>query len=441
MKPNILVIDDDLAVVELLTETIRDHGWTATGETDARAGLARAVEGSFDVVMVDMVMPDMSGLDVLRAIHTKRPDQLVVMATAFGTIELAVTALRSGASDFITKPFDMAVMFHAIERVMRERELRREIVKLTRALSGEHDGLVARSSAMRKVIELAGRVAEIDATVLLTGESGVGKGAVAAFIHGRSERARGPLLSVNCAALPATLVESELFGAKKGAFTDAQKDRPGLFEKAKGGTLFLDEVGELPLDVQPKLLHALEQHAIRPVGATDTIATDIRLLAATNRPLEDALRERRFRPDLYYRLNVVRIEIPPLRERVEDIEPLVAQFLDDASKRFKRAVTAISRSALAWLVQQPWPGNVRELRHAIERAVALAQNDTLLPSDFDGQASDSGVFGDLDQPLVEMERRYITQILARCGGNKVKAAQVLGIDRRTLYRKLGETES
>jgi DNA-binding NtrC family response regulator len=316
----------------------------------------------------------------------RRPGQLVLLITAFGSIELAVQAVRAGACDFVAKPFKLEVLVLAIERALREREMRREIVRLRTALPGAADGdLVAKSPAMRAVVELASHAALIDSTVLLTGESGTGKGAVACFIHQRSARAAAPFVSVNCAALPAQLVESELFGVRKGAFTDARSDRPGLFVEAAGGTLFLDEIGEMPVETQAKLLQALETGRVWPLGGGE-VEVDVRVLAATNRPLEEALRDRRFRPDLYCRLNVIRIELPPLRQRTADIEALIDVFLHRAAAKLDRPIIGVSGAAMRWMLSYDWPGNVRELGNLLERAVALADHDS-------GRGPDVGLAG------------------------------------------------
>lgn len=441
MKARILVVDDDAAVVEFLTEMLEDRGWDAIGVTEAERALARLRDDAFDVVISDVEMPGMRGVELMKAMRDARPGTRVILITAFGSIETAVEAVRAGAHDFITKPFEMQTLYFAVERALRERSLERELEAARAQLGFAGASLVARSPAMRRVVELAERAAQTDATVLLTGESGSGKGAVARFIHERGRRACGPFLAINCAALPATLVESELFGVKRGAFTDAHRDRPGLFAEASGGTVFLDEIGEMPLEMQPKLLLALELGRVRPVGGTEDVAIDARIIAATNAALELALRERRFRPDLYYRLNVIRVDIPPLRERPEDIEPLVMVLLARATARFGREVRGLDPAAWRWLHEQSWPGNVRELGNALERAVALSQGDTLGLEDLTpvaGQAPlvDTLVGGDELPTLSEVERRYIHLVLGRVDGNKLQAAKVLGIDRRTLYRRL-----
>ena len=443
-RHRLLVVDDDAAVVSYLLDSLAAEGFEVRGEVSASAALTAVAEAEFDLVISDVEMPEMRGIDLIGAIQARRPGQLVLLITAFGSIELAVQAVRAGACDFVAKPFKLEVLVLAIERALREREMRREIVRLRTALPGAEDGdLVAKSPAMRAVVELASRAALIDSTVLLTGESGTGKGAVARFIHQRSARVAAPFVSVNCAALPAQLVESELFGVRKGAFTDARSDRPGLFVEAAGGTLFLDEVGEMPVETQAKLLQALETGRVRPLGGGE-VSVDVRVLAATNRPLEDALRDRRFRPDLYYRLNVIRIELPPLRQRTADIEALVDVFLHRAAAKLDRPIIGVSGAAMRWMLSYDWPGNVRELGNLLERAVALADHDSILVEDLmsvsQGRPSPD-LLGDAlarGLPLADLERAYIHKVLQSVGGNKARAARILGIDRRTLYRKLGE---
>lgn len=441
---SLLVVDDEPEVVLYLTEELARVGFQVDGVGSAAAALAAIGERSYDLVISDIEMPAMRGTELLAAIHERRPDQLVLLITAFGSIELAVQTVRAGACDFVAKPFRIEVLLLAIERALRERQMRREIVRLRQSLPGGDSGaLVARSEAMRAVLELARRAAATDSTVLLTGESGTGKGAVARYIHQQSRRTAAAFVAINCAALPASLVESELFGVRKGAFTDAREDRPGLFVEASGGTLFLDEVGEMPAETQPKLLQALETGRIRPLGGGE-ISVDARVIAATNRPLEDALRERRFRPDLYYRLNVIRIEIPPLRERSEDIEALADRFLHQAAEKLGRPVMGVSAAALRWLLAYEWPGNVRELANIIERAVVLADHDSIVVEDLvsltTGSAREDLVAEAAAQglSLAALEKRYIRKVLQRTGGNKQQAARMLGIDRRTLYRKLDE---
>jgi len=441
----LLVIDDDNGVVEYLTEMLAAKGYRASGETDPQCALRRLETEHFDLVISDVEMPGMRGLDLMTAIHARKPGQLILLITAFGSIDLGVRSLQAGACGFITKPFSRNDLLTAIERAFRDRQMHREIVRVaTDAQDFIPRTLVAESPKMQKILQLASRAAQINSPVLLTGESGVGKGALARFIHEHSPRANGPFLQINCAALPFTLVESELFGVRKGAYTDAREHRPGLFVEAEGGTLFLDEIAEMPLAIQPKLLQALETGKVRPVGAGSEIAVDVRIIAATNQPIEKALQNGLMRPDLYYRLNVVRLDIPPLRERLPDLEHLVDHLLQNAQTKLQRQIQGISAEAMRWIRAYHWPGNVRELANMLERAVALTEHDTILLEDL-AQATqlpiEDNFLGNAaiqSMSLAELETAYVHLILEITQGNKMQAAKILGIDRGTLYRKLGD---
>src|SRR4051812_8138419 len=345
----LLVIDDDRAVVDLLVEELAPH-YTTDGETSPRAALERVVAGDYDIVITDVEMPELRGTELLAEILERKPGQLVLLITAFGSIELAVQAVRAGACDFVTKPFKLPALLVAIERALRERTMRREIVRLRRELGDDRGNLVAGSPAMVKVLDVGRRAARTTASVLITGESGTGKGALARWIHDQGPRAGGPFVHVNCAALPGGLVEAELFGVRRGAFTDARESRDGLFVEATGGTIFLDEIAEMPLDVQSKLLQVLESSRVRPVGGGE-IAIDARVIAATNRAIDDAVHAGQFRLDLFFRLNVIRIEMPALRERPGDIPALVNALLARAG-----GPIGITDDALRWLVRHDWPG-------------------------------------------------------------------------------------
>lgn len=448
-KPTVLVIDDDVSVVSWLVDSLQEEGCEPTGESNPKRALELLRTTPFDVVVSDVEMPGLRGMDLLKEVKRFRPKQVVILVTAFGSIDLAVEAVRAGAVDFIAKPFRIENLTLSIKRALRERQLDREIVRLREAAAPRDDGsVVARSPIMKRLLDLAQRAARSELPVLLTGESGVGKSAIARFVHSASERAAGAFVALNCATLPATLAEAELFGVRRGAFTDAKRDRPGVFEQAHDGTLFLDELGELPLELQAKLLQAIESGQVRPLGATGTVRVDVRIVAATNRPLEEALRDRAFRADLYHRLNVVRLEIPPLRERRDDISPLVDQTLERLSSSSSRGPLALTTAARQWLHQQPWPGNVRELINAVERAVALSDSDVLDVDDFATHGAvpapttsvvDIALAQNLS--LAALERLYIARVLEQTGGNKGKAARILGLDRRTLYRKVSEMQN
>jgi DNA-binding NtrC family response regulator len=438
----ILVIDDDPAVVELLVEELAPH-FDAVGETSAVAGLERAATGDFDIVITDVEMPGLRGTELLAQLLDRKPGQLVLMITAFGSIELAVQAVRAGACDFVTKPFKLPALRLAIERALRERSMRREIVRLRRELGDDRGNLVAGSPAMLKVLDIARRASRSQASVLITGESGTGKGALARWIHDHSARAAAAFVHVNCAALPSGLVEAELFGVRRGAYTDARESRDGLFVEASGGTIFLDEIADMPLDVQGKLLQVLESSRVRPVGGGEA-AIDARVIAATNRAIDDAVAAGQFRLDLFFRLNVIRIDMPPLRERAGDIPELVTTLLARAAQGGSGPI-GITDDAMRWLVRHDWPGNVRELANVVERAVALTDHDTIvledvrdLPSRITADPTSELLASAADRqlPLAEVERGYIRRVLDANGGNVSRAARILGIDRRTLYRKL-----
>jgi DNA-binding NtrC family response regulator len=445
-KGRLLVLDDDREVVAYLGEELGREGYAVTALTSPAEALAQIDGSAFDLVISDVEMPEMRGTELLAAIQTRRPGQLVVLMTAFGSIDLAVQAVRAGAADFVAKPFRIEVLCLVIERALRERQMRREIIRLRDRLDVQTEGgLVAKSASMRRAVELARRAAGTDSTVLLTGESGTGKGVLARFIHDSGPRRDAPFLQLNAAALPPALAESELFGVRRGAFTDARDDRKGMFAAANGGTLFLDEVGELSVETQAKLLHVLESGRIRPVGATEEQGVDARVLAATNRPLEAALKDGRFRSDLYYRLNVIRIEVPPLRERRDDLLALIDHLLARACARSHRPIVGISSSALKRLLAHDWPGNVRELANVLERAVALTDHDTILAEDVMDVASARAPDDELASAardgvtLADVSRSYARRVLERHRGNKAAAARALDIDRRTLYRMLGDT--
>jgi two-component system response regulator AtoC len=391
-------------------------------------------------------MEGMSGFAFCERVVANRPDVPVVIITAFGSMDSAINALRIGAYDFITKPFDVETLRITLSRAVQHRRLRDEVKRLRRAVSEARglDHLIGSSPAMQKVKDLIDRVADADAALLITGESGTGKELVAHAVHKRCRRSSGPFVAINCAAIPEALLESELFGHVKGAFTDARAPREGLFLKANGGTLFLDEIGEMPLSMQPKLLRALQERSIRPVGSDTEIAYDARIITASNRDLEDEVTRKRFREDLFYRINVLRIDLPSLRARGNDVLFLAQHFVELVSKQTQKPVGGISASVAAKLTSYSWPGNVRELQNCIERAIAFTRFDELTVEDLPERIRDYKSM-DLTIPGVgalevltmdEVERRYVIRVLAQLHGNKTMAADLLGVDRRTLYRKL-----
>ncbi len=446
-KGRILVVEDEREMRSLLEKGLARRGFVPTvlGNADEAFGLLETED--FDTVLTDLRMPGMDGLALCERIALNRPDIPVVVVTAFGSLETAVASIRAGAYDFVTKPVDPDALVLVLERAVQHRALREEVRRLRRALGAvSADGsVVGESQALRRVYELIDRVADSDTSVLITGESGTGKEVAARTLHARSRRHHGPFVAINCAAMPEQLLESELFGHAKGAFTDAKAARTGLFIKANGGTLFLDEVGELPLLLQPKLLRALQERTVRPVGGDTEMPFDARIVTATNRDLELAVEEGRFREDLYYRLNVIGLELPPLRARGNDVLLLAQRFLEHFAARGGKRVVGLTPAAAQRLLAYSWPGNVRELQNCIERAVALTSYEQLTVEDLperirDYRAPSNNTQGEDVSELVsleEMERRYIQRVLETVGGSRTLASRILGVDRKTLYRKLG----
>jgi len=442
----VLIIDDDPSLLALLRAELESRSYEITTRTSAEEGLQALAEQDFGVVLSDLTMQKMSGVELCREVVTLREDTPVIVITAHASIESAVAAIRAGAYDFVTKPFDADDLGLTIERALRHRELREEVKRLRRAVGEQQpfDEMVGESAPMKKMFQVVARAADSVATVLVTGESGTGKELVARAVHARSPRASGPFVAINCAAMPESLLESELFGHVKGAFTDARAARPGLFSKAGGGTLFLDEIAEMPLGMQAKLLRALQERTVRPVGGDAEVPFDARIVAATNRDLDREVQEKRFREDLFYRINVVRVEVPPLRDRENDVLILAQSFLEHARSSGRSRVIGLKSAAAERLASYPWPGNVRELQNCIERAVALAEFDHIgvddlpervrqyQPATVPSQSTDVATL----LPMEEVERRYVEQVLHAVGRNKAFAARVLGMDRRTLYRKL-----
>jgi DNA-binding NtrC family response regulator len=442
----LLVIDDDPGVVDYLADMLRQADYSVSGFTDTAEALNAIETEPFDLVISDVIMPGMRGIDLMAAIHSKRPEQLVLLMTAFGSIDLAMQSMRDGACDFLTKPFHIEALYSAIATALEDRQMRRTAVRIGNVgdKNADLDVFIAHSPCMRQLVSLAKRAAAVNSTVLLTGESGTGKSAVARWIHDNSPNYLGPFIVVNCAALPHSLVESELFGVRKGAFTDASKDRPGLFVQANLGTLFLDEIAELPLEIQPKLLQALETGKIRALGDTQETSVNLRLIAATHQPLEQRVKDKLFRADLYHRLNVINLEVPPLRERKEDIDELLNALIRSICQKLgKPQLINVSIEVLRWIRAYPWPGNVRELANTLERAIVLAEHDTLLLEDLAQASNIPHEEADFLESamaegwtLADVEQAYIRHVLETTDGNKNQAAKILGLDRSTLYRKL-----
>jgi DNA-binding NtrC family response regulator len=445
----VLIVDDDADMRELAYDMLKDRGHQVTMAGSGEEALKRLTEKDYAVVLTDLRMKGMQGLELLTQIKRDHSDINVILMTAFGSVETAVEAMKHGASDYLTKPVKKDELIRVVERVIREAALRREVSRLRREVRKEYSfyQILGKSKSIQAVFDLIRRVADSPTNVLITGESGTGKELVAKAIHYNSDRKDAPFIPVNCAAIPEQLLESELFGHMRGAFTDAKMDKRGLFEEAQKGTLFLDEISELPLILQAKILRAIQEKEIRRVGATKPISVDVRIIAATNLNLGEEVKSRRFREDLYYRLNVIELKLPPLRERREDIPLLVEAFLKKCGEVRGKEVKGVGEAALAMLMDYAWPGNVRELENVIERAVTLSRGDKISPDDL--PAAVQGARGDrrvLDEaaertlPLHELEKEYIKKVLEKTGGNKYQAAHALGIDRKTLYRKLAEIE-
>jgi len=441
----ILLVEDDADMRELLETALKPLEYAVSSCASGEAALEFLEAEEFDVMVSDHQMSGITGVELCRKGRALRPSLAVILLTAFGSLDLATEALRAGAYDFVTKPVSLEVLLVTIERAVRRQTLRKEIRRLNDAASAATSSIVGTGSAMKGVLDVVARVARSDATVLVHGETGTGKELVARAIHDQSGRT-GPFVAINCSAMAEGLLESELFGHMPGAFTDAKKERTGLFVDASGGTLFLDEVGEMGLGMQSKLLRVLQQRTVRPLGGSREVAFDTRIVAATNRDLEAEVAVQRFREDLFYRINVVTIEMPPLRQRMDDILPLAYHFIARAAKRNGRSAPRLGDAVAERLMAYDWPGNVRELENAMERAVALGRFDELtlddLPTALGSATGADG--GALTEPMGELttmeivERRYIEKVLDAMGGNKAAAAKVLGFDRRTLYRKLAQ---
>ncbi len=438
--PRVLVVDDDPAIVQVLTELLQKEGCQVKGCATGGAAVSAGSEEQFDVVLADIRLPDVDGLELLQALQKASPESAVILMTAFGTVETAIQAIKAGAYDYVPKPFKLDEVRIAVQRALERKRLLEENRHYRQELRGKYrlENVVGASGPMLEVFKTVARVAPTRSTVLIQGESGTGKELIARTIHFNSDRGQGPFVTVDCGALPETLLESELFGHERGAFTGATALKRGLFEVGRGGTCLLDEIGDISPAVQSRLLRVLQEHEIKRVGGTEPIKVDVRVIAATNKNLEALVKARRFREDLFYRLSVVALTLPPLRERADDIPLLAEYFLRKFAKEAGKPVERIAPEAMAVICAHPWPGNVRELEHAIERAVILTQNPALLPQDLPPEirapeggrpAPEAPVL-----PLREMERRHLLLALERAGGNRKRAAEWLGITRRTLYR-------
>jgi DNA-binding NtrC family response regulator len=450
-RGHILVVDDQPALADLVVVDLQEADYTATAAHSVERALACADEQPIDVVVTDLRMPGCSGTELCRELILRHPEVPVIVMTAFGSLDTAVEAMRAGAYDFITKPFEFGTLQLALDRALSHQRMRAELRRLrNEAGNPTFEGMVGLSPAMQRVFELIERLAPTDAPILLTGESGTGKEQIARALHRRSLRAEGPFVALNCAALPAHLLESELFGHEKGAFTGASERRLGLLRQAHHGTLFLDEISDMALDLQPKLLRALQEGRVRPLGSDIEHAVDVRVISASNRDLHAAIREQHFRGDLFFRLAVMRIDVPPLRERGTDVLLLAEHFIELFADRRGLAVTPqIDPGAEMALRGYNWPGNVRELRNWMEHAVALCDDGRIsvahLPRPIEHStesppgllvAEPEPAVPEEFEPLASVERRYIQRVLEAVRGNKTRAAKILGIDRKTLLARL-----
>lgn len=451
MSAHILIADDDQVSCQLFAETLESEGFQVEQATSGEAALSRLGEAVPDLLIIDVRMPGTSGLEVTRVAHKKYPGLPIIVMTAFGSIETAVEAIHEGAFDFISKPMNLAELKKTVSRALAPRALQRRAASDN---GGDDENtqlgkIIGKSPAMLEVYKTVARVAPTKSTVLILGESGTGKELIARAIHQHSPRANRPFVAVDCGALTETLLESELFGHMRGAFTGALADKKGVFEEAQGGTCFLDEIGGISANLQARLLRVLQEHEIRRVGGKDWVKVDVRVVAATNHNLAEAVSKREFRQDLYYRLDVVTIRLPPLRERVEDIPLLARHFLQRYTQESGKSVTAISDKAMELLCAYRWPGNIRELENAIEQAVALSYQSILTPEDLPEtvrdltvaesfqDAAQNGQFLFTDTPtLEEVKKRYVLHILKHNLGNVSRSARMLNIDRRSLYRML-----
>ena len=442
--PVVLLVEDDESSRTGLSAALKDSGFEVLSAASAEEALTRLRLAPVDVVISDVMMGKMSGVELLTHVQEDHPDTAVILLTGFGSIETAVDAMRRGAYDYLTKPVNLDRLELLVQRAIRRQSLLRENRELRSELKKRFSvsGIIGQSAGMRRVFEQIEQVAPTNANVLILGESGTGKELVATAIHHHSRRANGPLVKVNCVALPESLIESELFGHERGAFTGADRMRRGRFELANGGTLFLDEIGDLSVAIQMKLLRAIQEREIERLGGQGTITVDVRLITATNRDLEKAMAEKAFREELYYRLRVVTIEIPPLRARPDDIPILLDHFLSGFAKEHGKPVERFTDSARKHLMAYNWPGNVRELRNVVESLVVTSRGQEIglhdLPESLAPERQAPIVTLPMGLPIEDVEKAYILKTLELLQGNKSKAAQVLGIGKKTLYRRLHE---
>jgi two-component system response regulator AtoC len=446
----LLVIDDESNMRHMLAAMLKNSGYSVDTASEGLEGMKMLERSSYDFILCDIKMPKMDGMTFLKTAGDLVKHSTVIMMSAYGTVETAIEAMKLGAYDYISKPFKSDEVTLTLkkaeerERLKKENDFLRERIRTIQA-DNRFDRMVGQSKAMQAVFELAKKVAQHNTTVLITGESGTGKELIARGIHFYSERADGRLIPVNCGGIPENLLESEMFGYKKGAFTGADRDKAGLFEAAEGGTLFLDEIGELPLSLQVKLLRVLQESEVRPIGDPKTHKVDVRVITATAKNLEAEMRKGTFREDLFYRLNVMQIHLPPLRDRTEDIPPLCQLFIERFNGELKKRIASISPGAMSRLMKHPWPGNVRELENVIQRAVVLAEQDALLPEHLPGSVVTELENGHLDtlfegfslkEAQRSLEKKLIVKALTETGGNRTRAARLLEISHPSLLSKI-----
>jgi len=440
VSERILVVDDEELLRASIAEFLGDAGYEVQTAADGSAAIEAILEQSFGVVISDIRMPGLDGISLLRRVVAERPETFVILMTAYGTTQSAVDALRAGAFDYVLKPLDLDDLLARVQQLFEHRAMKQELGRLRRAVQERlgFEGIVGGSAAMERVAGMIDKVAPTPSTVLITGESGTGKELVARALHAGSEQASREFLAVNVAALPENLLEAQLFGHEKGAFTGAVRKRDGIFRSARGSTVFLDEIGEMPMSAQSRLLRALEAREVLPVGADRPVAVDFRLLAATNRDLEERVKEGRFREDLFFRLDVFRVQIPPLRQRKEDLPALVQHFGVLHSRAMGRTWLGTTNDAMRALTGYDWPGNVRELSNLLERAVILAGGQPVSTLHLPDQLANVGPSGSLSlrEAVTEFERGHVRRALELSGGNREEAARLLDVDRATLYRRL-----
>ncbi len=452
MKKNmhVLIVEDDKEMCKMLSDFLNNNGYKTTYFYTSDQVISEIKSRDFDVIILDLKLPGMNGVELCERITENRTDIPVIVMTAFGSINNAIDAIRAGAFDFLIKPFDLDIFLISVNRAMKHRKLQEKIKTLSQASQQVNifENFIGNSQTMQTLFQTLSHIINTDITVLISGESGTGKELIAKALHQNSSRKENPFIAINCASLPETLIESELFGYIKGSFTDAKEDKKGLFIQAEGGTLFFDEIGEIPLAFQIKLLRAIEERSIRPLGGQNEIKINVRIISATNINLEDAVKNGSFREDLYYRLNVIQIKVPPLRERDLDILLLTEFFINQFSVQYKKEIKGVSDNASKKLLDYYWPGNVRELRNAIEHAIALTSFEKIsvddLPEKIRAYNSYNIVFHENPTNLMtleEIEKKYIFHVLKVTNNNQKIASQILGVDRKTLYRKLQKFNS